>query len=151
MTPQILKRDITVPHELDAVFAFFSRPENLQTITPPWMKMTVLTPSPVPMHVGAIIDYAIKLNGLPLRWTTAISEYEPPHRFVDVQLKGPYSLWHHTHRFEAIEEGTRIIDEVHYLLPFGPLGAFVNSLKVKKDLRTIFDYRTQVIQEQFPA
>lgn len=151
MKVHILKRDVTVPHELAKVFDFFSRPENLEVITPPTMKMTFLTPSPIPMHVGSIIDYVIKLNGLSLRWTTAISEYDPPYRFVDVQLQGPYSLWHHAHNFEDVEEGTRIMDEVRYVMPLGPLGALVNFIKVKHDLNTIFNYRTQVIAEHFPG
>ena len=122
MKTHLLQQEQYIDAPLDVVFPFFSRPENLERLTPDFMGMTVLTPQPIPMHVGAIIDYVVSVNGLPMRWTTCISEYEPPHRFVDVQLKGPYSFWHHTHTFETDGEGTRIRDAVRYVVPFGPLG-----------------------------
>jgi ligand-binding SRPBCC domain-containing protein len=118
---------------------------NLERITPPTVQFRILTPSPITMHAGAVFDYVIRLRGLPMRWTTLISDYEPPHRFVDVQLRGPYSFWHHTHTFEAVEGGTRIGDSVRYLLPFGPLGALTHGLFVRRDIEGIFQYRQQVI------
>jgi ligand-binding SRPBCC domain-containing protein len=144
-----LKRMITVPAPLDEVFTFFSQPENLETITPPSMQMTFLTPSPAPMHVGSTIDYLICVQKVPLRWTTSIPEYDPPYRFVDVQLRGPYSFWHHTHTFEMTRGGTLIYDEVRYAMPFGPLGRLVHWLKVRHDLDYIFEYRTSAIEERF--
>ena len=93
------------------------------------------------MHVGAMIDYVVSVNGIPMRWTTCIAEYAPPHRFVDVQLKGPYSFWHHTHTFEAQGEGTLIRDEVRYALPFGPFGEIAHAVMVKRQLNTIFNFR----------
>lgn len=144
-----LKRSITVLAPLEEVFDFFSRPENLEAITPRTMRMTFLTPTPAPMHVGSTIDYLIRVQNVPLRWTTSIAEYDPPHRFVDVQLRGPYSFWHHTHTFEETSEGTIIRDEVRYAMPFGPLGRLVHWLKVGRDLGYIFEYRKSIIDERF--
>lgn len=141
MTPYVLKQEQRLSAPLDEVFLFFSRPENLERLTPDFLGFKLLTPRPIPMHVGAIIDYVVSLNGVPMRWTTCISEYAPPHRFVDVQLKGPYSLWHHTHTFEADGDETIIRDEVHYVLPFGPLGHVAHGLLVKRQLAQIFQFR----------
>ncbi len=143
-----LYREQVIHRPLEEVFAFFERPENLDLITPPELGFRFLTPSPIPMHQGAIIDYQIKLFGIPIRWTTYIAIYEPPHRFVDVQLKGPYSFWHHTHRFSALDSNTTLMtDEVLYLLPFGPVGEIVHTLWVKHQLKRIFDYRYNRIEE----
>ncbi len=146
MQTHLLSQEQRLPAPLAKVFPFFSRPENLQRLTPEFMGMKVLTPRPIPMHVGAIVDYVVSLNGLPMRWTTCISEYEPPHRFVDVQLKGPYSFWHHTHTFEADGDDTIIRDEVRYLLPFGPVGRVVAKLMVRRQLDTIFTYRKAYLE-----
>ena len=140
----------TIPLPLATVFGFFERPENLEAITPPWLNFQILTPRPIVMRVGALIDYSLKVRGLPLRWRTEIIEYDPPHRFVDVQLKGPYRLWHHTHTFErvapthAAPESTIIRDQVQYLLPsiaFGPIASMVNAALVRPDLERVFAYR----------
>lgn len=149
MQPYLLEREQFIPRPLDEVFAFFARPENLERITPPSVQFRILTPSPIAMRAGAVFDYVIRLRGLPMRWTTLISDYEPPHRFVDVQLRGPYSFWHHTHTFEAVPGGTRIVDEVRYLLPFGPLGSLVHGLFVRRDIHGIFRYRQQIIPACF--
>lgn len=141
MKIHMLKQEQRIEAPLEQVFPFFSRPENLERLTPRALGFQVLTPSPIPMHVGAIIDYVVSLNGLPMRWTTAISEYDPPFRFVDVQLKGPYSFWHHTHTFEDLGEATLVRDEVHYALPAGPLGEIAHALMVRRQLNGIFDYR----------
>jgi hypothetical protein len=138
-----------VPKPLDEVFAFFSRPENLQEITPDSLDFQFLTPSPIAMKEGAIIDYALKIKGVPVQWRSIISCYDPPHKFVDEQLKGPYAFWHHTHAFEPIEGGTRISDTVRYVLPFGPLGDVVHSLMVRRDVEEIFKHRHKVIAERF--
>jgi len=134
---------------LEIVFRFFERPENLGQITPPELGFELLTPSPVPMHLGALIDYRIRLFGVPVRWTTYIAVYDPPHCFVDVQLRGPYSFWHHTHRFESVNGGTLITDEVLYLLPCGPLGELVHRVWVKRQLRYIFEYRQRRLAALF--
>ncbi len=147
MTVHRLHREQVVDRSLDDVFEFFARPENLARITPPSMGFVILTPSPIEMKPGALIDYTVRTFGLPIRWTTLITAYEPPHRFIDVQLRGPYSFWHHTHTFEADGDRTRIIDEVRYALPFGPLGDLIHALVVRRQLARIFDYRAGVIEK----
>jgi ligand-binding SRPBCC domain-containing protein len=133
------------------VFEFFSRPENLERITPGWVGFRLLTPQPIDMKAGAVLDYTIRLLGLPVRWTTLISDYEPPHRFSDVALRGPYRFWCHTHTFEKDGQETIMIDEVRYALPFGILGDLVHRLWVRRQLDCIFDYRAEVIGEIFGA
>lgn len=144
-----LEREVDLSAPLEQVFPFFATPENLERITPSSMRMDYLTPSPIPMHAGSVIDYVIKLDGIPLRWTTIIADYKPPYRFVDVQLRGPYAFWHHTHTFEEIHGGTRVRDEVRYAMPFGPLGTIVHALKVKRDLARIFSYRSEFLAAEF--
>ena len=132
------------------VFEFFSRPENLSRVTPPKLGFEILTPSPILMKAGALVDYQIRLLGLPLRWRTLITAYDPPHRFVDEQLKGPYSFWHHTHEFEEVPEGTMVRDVVRYALPLGALGDLAAGAYVAADLEEIFRYRKKVIASVFP-
>lgn len=143
------EREQRVPRPLDELFPFFERPENLQHLTPPWARMQILTPSPIPMHVGSAIDYIVRIHGIPLRWTTLITEYAPPHRFVDIQLRGPYALWHHTHTFEAAGRETIMRDSVRYALPFGPLGALSQAVMVRRDLDRIFAYREAAVRQRF--
>ena len=142
----VLRREITVSCPLDEVFAFFSKAENLETLTPPWLRFKIETPQPIQMRQGARIAYRLRVRGLPLRWLTEIELWRPPYEFVDVQLRGPYTLWRHTHRFEETEDGTRIVDVVHYTLPFGMLGRLIHRLQVADDLARIFDYREQLVQ-----
>lgn len=139
----------TVPVPREEVFEFFARPENLGRITPDWLDFRILTPSPVPMGQGAIIDYRIGLGGLRTRWRTIISTHEPPHRFVDEQLRGPYDFWHHTHGFEVVEGGTLLLDRVVYEPPFGPLGRLAHAAMIRGQLLRIFTYRHRVIAERF--
>ena len=134
---------------MEEVFAFFGKPENLAHITPPWLGFRILTPSPVAMRQGALIDYQISLGPFPTRWRSMITAFEPPHLFVDEQLNGPYSFWHHTHRFEAKGSGTVISDEVRYLLPFGPLGKLVHAVTVRRQLQGVFSHRRGVIADYF--
>ncbi len=140
-----LKRHQMIPLPLDQVFAFFERPENLAKLTPPSLGFQILTPSPIEMKSGILIDYTIRVLGLPVRWTSLITSYDPPHRFVDVQLKGPYSFWHHTHQFEAVEEGTMMTDTVRYALPLGWLGRIAHLFFVNRQIAWIFDYRSEVL------
>ena len=149
MKVYILERTQPVKKPLEEVFAFFERPENLSKITPPSLGFEILTPGPVAMHTGAIIDYTIKPMGPRLHWRTLITDYDPPHKFVDVQLKGPYKFWHHTHTFEQTDEGTLITDRVRYILPFGILGRLAHALLVKRQLKNIFDFRRRVIENYF--
>ena len=109
---------------------------------------TILTPLPIEMRAGALIDYRIRLNGIPMRWRTAIESFDPPNSFVDTQAKGPYAHWHHTHTFRDVPGGTEIGDRVRYALPFGSLGRIAHVL-VKRQLKTIFDYRTRIMRELF--
>ncbi len=128
------------------VFPFFAEARNLQTLTPPWLKFEVLTPSPIILRPGALIDYRITVHGIPIRWRTEITEWDPPHRFVDVQLSGPYTLWHHTHTFEERNGGTVCADRVRYR-PRG--GALIHWLFVRRDVQRIFQYRQQRLNELF--
>jgi len=139
-----LERRQIVPVPLKRVFPFFESPENLALITPPSLGFRVLTPGPVVMQAGTIIDYSIRLGGMPVRWRSLISTYDPPVCFVDEQLKGPYAYWRHTHRFASSPPGTVLMDEVAYALPAGmpPLvEGMVHSLYVRPSLERIFDYR----------
>ena len=144
-----LQRQQFVPVPRDDVFAFFGEPENLARLTPAWLGFRILTPSPLTMKEGALIDYEISLGPLPMRWRTLITDYDPPHSFVDVQLTGPYSFWHHTHTFTPTEGGTLIGDHVRYLLPFGALGGLVQKLVVRRQLDTIFRFREDAIAARF--
>ena len=134
---------------LEVVFEFFSKPEYLEMITPASLSFNILTPTPIKMGKGSLIDYTIRLFGIPIHWRTLISDYEPPFRFVDQQIKGPYTFWHHTHTFQSVDGGVEIIDKVIYSLPMGWLGTLAHSIWVRKDLEKIFDYRKNVIQNYF--
>ena len=116
-----LQRETWIPHSLPRVFEFFSKAENLERLTPPWLGFRILTPLPIEMKKGATIAYALRVRGIPLRWLTEIEEWNPPFEFIDVQAKGPYKLWRHTHRFTAFNGGTSVVDIVQYALPFGVL------------------------------
>ena len=134
---------------LDVVFEFFSKPENLEMITPKSLSFNILTPTPIKMEKGSLIDYTISLFGIPIHWRTLISDYEPPFRFVDQQIKGPYTFWHHTHTFQQVDGGVQIIDKVKYSLPMGWLGTLAHSVWVRKDLEKIFEHRKTVVQNYF--
>lgn len=143
----VLKREAMVACPLRQVFDFFSRAENLEALTPPWLHFRIVTPQPITMKQGATIAYQLRVRGISVRWLTEIERWRPPYEFVDVQRKGPYRLWHHTHRFEECEGGTRIVDIVRYALPFGPVGRLVHRLRVRDDLAKIFDYRQRRVGE----
>ena len=137
---------------LDEVFAFFSDAQNLGAITPPDMSFRILTPTPIAMGEGAIIDYRIKLGPLPLRWRTRIDRFERGASFADAQLRGPYRCWWHEHSFRDIGGGKTLMeDRVYYALPFGPLGWLVHALAVRDKLRAIFGYRAVAIARRFGA
>lgn len=132
---------------IENVFNFFSKPINLAKITPKRLGFRIITPLPIEMKSGTIIDYYIKIFSLPIRWRTIITNYEYPSQFIDQQLKGPYSFWHHTHTFEETENGTIIKDQIRYVVPFGLLGRILNYLWIKRDLKNIFEYRKEKIKE----
>jgi ligand-binding SRPBCC domain-containing protein len=138
-----------VPVPLPEVFEFFSDARNLEELTPPWLKFEVLTPAPIEMRVGLTIDYRLKVRGLPLRWQSEIAAWDPPHRFVDVQVRGPYRYWHHEHSFREIEGGTAIMDVVDYRGPGWFLEPLVNSIFLRPDVHKIFAFRHQKLVERF--
>ena len=135
-----------VPQPLEKVFDFFSRPENLQEITPPWLNFRIARVEDA-LHAGSLIEYKLRVHGFPMRWTSEIAEWMPPNRFVDNQIRGPYALWRHEHSFTAANGGTRIRDEVHYILPFGIVGRIVHALMVRRDVSAIFTYRRKRLEE----
>jgi ligand-binding SRPBCC domain-containing protein len=140
-----LEREQYVDRPLADVFHFFAEAHNLERITPPWLSFTVLTPDPIEMRVGALIDYRLRVHGVPLRWTSRIEDWEPGRSFVDRQLGGPYGLWHHRHTFTEAGEGTIVRDVVDYALPFGVLGDLAHPLFVRRDLERIFTYRHEAV------
>jgi ligand-binding SRPBCC domain-containing protein len=148
MATHLLQREQLVPRPRSEVFAFFADAHNLERITPGFLSFRILTPAPIVLAPGTIIDYRLALFGLPFRWRTLIEAVEPGRRFVDVQLRGPYRSWHHEHLFEDAPGGTLVRDRVTYQLPFGPLGELAHALAVGRQLRTIFDHRRLAIAER---
>ncbi len=140
MKVHTLKREQLLPRPVDQVFAFFADAHNLERITPPLLRFEVLTPRPIELRAGALIEYRLRLHGLMVRWLTRIEYWEPGVRFVDSQLAGPYRLWEHTHSFEARTDGTLMRDVVRYALPAWPIGELARPL-VRRDLARIFDFR----------
>ena len=145
----LLERKQRIELPIDEAFAFYGDAHNLERITPPLLRFEVVTPRPIEMGVGTLIEYRLRLHGVPVRWRTRIEDWEPPRRFVDVQIKGPYSLWEHTHTFEEDGPGATVIrDRVRYSIPFGPLGEIADRLLVQRDLRQIFDYRRDAVARE---
>jgi len=135
------------PYPLDDVFDFFADASNLEKITPPWLNFTILTPDVI-MREGATIDYRLKLKGVPIIWRTEIPVWDPPNRFVDNQLQGPYKKWYHRHLFEAQDGGTLVKDIIDYIVPGG---AVINKIFVEPDVRKIFRHRQQRLAYIFPT
>lgn len=140
MSVRFLTRSQWLPRPRSEVFAFYQDPANLAKLTPPWLGFQVLTPQPLEMRAGALFDYRVSPLGFPQYWRTLIEAYDPPRSFADAQLKGPYKLWHHTHRFEEENGGTRGTDTVRYELPFQPFGELAAG-EVARRLDAIFYYR----------
>jgi ligand-binding SRPBCC domain-containing protein len=146
MTVRLLERSQRVGVPVGRAFAFYGDAGNLEPMTPPWLRFRLVASRPPELRAGTLLDYRLRLHGVPLRWRARIEEWEPPHRFVDVQLRGPYSLWEHTHLFEDDgEDATLIRDRVRYALPLGPVGAAAERLFVRRDLERIFDFRSEVV------
>ena len=140
-----------LPADRGLLFPFFADATNLVRITPPEMRFEIVTPLPIVMREGALIDYRLRVGGLPVRWRTLISRWDPPHEFVDEQLRGPYAEWHHRHRFTALRDGSTLVeDEVRFRLPFGPLASIAGPL-VRRQLRRIFSYRRAAMTRLAPA
>ena len=139
-----LKTEQKIEKSQDELFNFFSDAHNLAEITPPWLHFHVLTPTPIEMKVGTLIDYRLKLRGIPIRWQSEITIWNPPYAFVDEQRRGPYHCWIHAHTFVPIPDGTLVRDEVEYAV-LG--GRFVQKLFVGPDIEKIFAYRSAKLQE----
>ena len=136
--------EVWLPSPIDDVFEFFSDAHNLEMLTPPILRFEVLTPAPIRMSVGTLIDYKLRLRGVPVRWQSEITAWEPPRRFVDEQRRGPYRMWVHEHTFVEKDGGTLAEDKVNYAVPGG---ALVHKLLVARDVRRIFEYRTERLLE----
>ena len=141
-----IERAQVVPLPAEEAFAFFADAFNLEAITPPWLRFRILTPAPIAMREGALIDYRLALHRIPCRWHTRLDAWVPGRRFVDRQLRGPFREWVHTHTFEPAPGGTLIRDHVRYRMPLGPLGELARALLIGGDLERIFDYRTAAIE-----
>ena len=145
MRVHTLEREQHLPQPPEEAFAFFGDAHNLEAITPPWLGFRIVTPGPIEMAAGTLLEYRLRLHGVPVGWRTRIEQWEPPRRFVDVQLSGPYRLWHHTHSFERDGDGTLMCDRVRYALPLWPLGELAHLALVRRDLERIFSFRQQRI------
>ncbi len=148
---RVLECSQWVPAPLDRAFEFFADARNLEAITPAFLRFAILTPLPIEMREGALIDYRLALLGAPLRWRTRIAAWEPPHAFTDVQLAGPYAAWIHRHTFERERDGTRVGDRVEYAVPFAPLSAPVEAWFVRPTLERIFEHRRAAIARLLAA
>ncbi len=145
----VLERTQVIPRPRSEVFAFFENAKNLEVMTPPFLHFRLVTPEPIVMKKGTLIDYRLAMFGLPFRWRTEIAEYDRDVSFVDIQLRGPYRVWRHTHRFFDVPGGTRMDDHVEFEIPFGPLGTVARILVVERLLKRIFDYRAQAMATRF--
>ena len=143
-----LRSELWLPRPTEEVFALFTDPGNLQELTPPWLRFKVLTPQPIEMREGVTIDYKLRVRMIPMRWRSEVMIWDPPHRFQDRQVRGPYRQWMHTHTFEERDGGTLVGDHVDYAVPGGRL---VNRLIVERDVRAIFAYRQRKMVERFGA
>ena len=140
------KSEIWLPRPVEEVFVFFSDPANLDSITPPWLSFRIVTPAPIEMCVGTLLDYRLRIRGFPVCWRSKITAWEPPHRFVDEQIRGPYRRWIHEHDFEVRNGGALVRDHVQYAVPFDWA---LHKLFVRPDVERIFAYRTESLRRRF--
>ena len=145
----LLERSQELNSTIGDVFSFFAEPYNLELITPEFLKFSITTSPPISMGEGTIIDYKLKLRGIPVKWTSIISHWDPPFGFVDEQTRGPYKYWRHEHIFVENNVGTLVTDRIWYRVPGGPLAPALNHFYVRKDLEKIFDYRAETIRSIF--
>ena len=141
-----LRKTIWLPQPRAKVFEFFSNPGNLDRLTPEWLNFAILTPASSKMNQGALLDYRLRIRGIPIRWQSEIAVWEPPRRFVDRQTKGPYSIWTHEHTFDERDNGTLVGDNVEYAVPGGRI---VQKFLVAPDIERIFDHRHKMLDELF--
>ncbi len=146
----LLERFQLIPYPRDDVFAFFAEAANLETLTPAFLNFEILTPQPIAMQHGTLIDYKLRLFRIPFHWHMRIDLFEPPWRFTDRQIRGPYRYWYHVHDFQDVPGGTRMRDRVEYDLPGGLLGRLIHRLVVRRTLERIFDYRCDRLRTLFP-
>jgi ligand-binding SRPBCC domain-containing protein len=140
--------ELWLPLPPEEVFAFFADAGNLDAITPPWLHFHIVTPQPIAMRAGTLIDYRLRVHGLPLRWRTRINVWQRPHRFVDEQLRGPYRRWIHEHTFEPHDGGTLARDHLRYAVPFDWL---THRWFVLPDVEKIFQFRAEALRRRFAA
>lgn len=145
MGEHVLRRTLILPLPRDRVFEFFADAENLERITPPALSFRIVTPRPIEMREGALIEYRLTLVGIPFRWVTEITRWDPPNEFIDTQLSGPYRQWIHRHTFREVDRGTEIVDEVRYRLPLWPFGEAALPV-VRLQLRAIFNHRQTAVR-----
>jgi hypothetical protein len=146
----LLQRSQCVHVPPEDAFDFYADALNLEPMTPPWLHFQVTTPGPITMGAGTLLDYRLRLHGAPIRWQTRIVTWEPSLRFTDTQVRGPYSLWEHTHEFVPDGDGgCEIRDRVRYAIPYGPLGELAQRLFVRRDLKRIFDFRRDTFAAHF--
>jgi hypothetical protein len=138
--------ELWLPLPPEELFSFFADAANLDAITPPWLHFHIVTPPPITMRAGTLIDYRLRVRGLPLRWRTRINLWQPPYRFVDEQIRGPYRCWIHEHTFVARDGGTLASDNVQYAVPFDFLA---HRWIVRPDVERIFRYRSEALQQRF--
>jgi ligand-binding SRPBCC domain-containing protein len=140
------RTELWLPRPGEEVFAFSADAANLDAITPPWVHFHTVTPAPIEMRPGTLIDHKLRIHGLPIRWQSRITVWEPPARFVDEQVRGPYRLWRHEHVFEERDGGTNVSDHVQYAVAFDFL---VHKLFVARDVEKIFAHRTETLRRRF--
>lgn len=151
MADHVLEFRVWLPRPREEIFPFFADPRNLKALDPPWLRPALLSSPPDPLEAGTVFDFRIRWLGIPLRWRVLIREYDPPYRFVDVQVRGPYARWEHRHLFRAEKGGTSVEDRITYRLPLGPLGRLLHTLWVRRQLATIFAHRRRRLGELFPG
>lgn len=150
VTESELRVEQWLPVPREQVFPFFADARNLETITPPWLHFHILTPpAQLTMRVGSRIDYRLRVHGLPMRWQSEITAWEPPFRFVDEQRRGPYAVWRHEHTFEEKDGGTLCRDVIAYAAPGGPFRPLIERWFVRGDVEKIFRYRRRRLEELF--
>ncbi len=149
MAEHHLTRSLTLDVPREQVFPFFADAGNLELITPPELGFDIATPQPIAMQKGTLIDYTLTMRGVPIKWRTEITEWDPPNEFVDIQIRGPYSQWIHRHRFTALSpEKTLIEDAVRYRLPLEPFGDLAHFL-IERELTRIFEFRRTAVIDFF--